>query len=81
MRPVHGGLSLRPLDVQEPHHVGPLAAARLRGPQIYVKEHLLPALYLSFKLGLKGVPLAQKEAVDFPFDGSGTRRRRRRVAW
>jgi hypothetical protein len=29
-----------------------------------VKEHLLPALYLPFQPGLKGVTLAQKEAID-----------------
>jgi hypothetical protein len=29
-----------------------------------VEEHLLPALYLPFQLGLQGVPLTQKEAVD-----------------
>jgi hypothetical protein len=39
-----------------------------------VKEHLLPALYLSFQLDLKGVPFAQKEAIDFLFGCLGTRR-------
>jgi len=34
-----------------------------------VKEHLPPALYLSFQLDLKGVPLAQKEAIDFLLGG------------
>jgi hypothetical protein len=45
-----------------------------------VKEYLIPALYLSFQLGLKGVLLAQSEAIDFLIGGFGTRRRRR-LAW
>ena len=36
----------------------------LPGPQIYVKEHPAPAVDLPFQLGLKGVPLAQKETID-----------------
>ena len=59
MRPLHGGLSLRLLDVEELHYIGLLATAGLPRPQVNVKEHLFPALYLSFQLGLKGVPLAQ----------------------
>jgi hypothetical protein len=34
-----------------------------------VKEHLAPAGDLPFQLGLKGVPLAQKERVDFLLGG------------
>jgi hypothetical protein len=34
-----------------------------------VKEHLAPALYLPFQLGLKGVPLAQNETIDFLLGG------------
>jgi hypothetical protein len=59
MRPLHGDCHLRPLDVEELHYILPLATACLPGPQVNVKEHLAPALYLSFQLGLKGVPLAQ----------------------
>jgi len=34
-----------------------------------VKEHLAPAGDLPFQLGLKGVPLAQEEAIDFLLSG------------
>jgi hypothetical protein len=30
-----------------------------------VEEHLVPALYLPFQLGLQSVPLAKEETVDF----------------
>jgi len=39
-----------------------------------VKEHLAPALYLPFQLGLKGVPLAQNEPIDHLLGGFYTRR-------
>jgi hypothetical protein len=39
-----------------------------------VKEHPAPALYLSFQLGLKGVPLAQNETIDFLLGGFYARR-------
>jgi hypothetical protein len=34
-----------------------------------VKEHPTPALYLTFQLGLQGVPLAQEETIDFLLGG------------
>jgi hypothetical protein len=68
------------LILKEPNYIGPLAASGLPSPQVYVQEHLLPALYLSFQLGLKGVPFAQREAIDFLIGGLGTRRRWR-LAW
>jgi hypothetical protein len=34
-----------------------------------VKEYPAPALYLPFQLDLKGVPLAQKESIDFLLGG------------
>jgi hypothetical protein len=74
MRPVYGGLSLRPLDVEELHDLRPVLAGCFPRPQIDVKEHLAPALYLPFQLGLKGVPLAKKETVDFLPGCFGTRR-------
>jgi hypothetical protein len=40
-----------------------------------MKEHLAPALYLPFQLDLKGVPLAQKEAIDLLLGGFFARRR------
>jgi hypothetical protein len=49
------------LILKEPNYVGPLAAAGFPGPQLYVKEHLAPALYLPHQLDLKGMPLAQSE--------------------
>jgi hypothetical protein len=39
-----------------------------------VKEYPAPALYLPFQLGLKGVPLAQKETIDFLLGGLPARR-------
>jgi hypothetical protein len=39
-----------------------------------VKEHLAPALDLPFQLGLKRVPLAQKESVHVLLGGFPTRR-------
>jgi len=39
-----------------------------------VKEHLIPARYLSFQPGLQSVPLAQQEPIDFLPGGFGARR-------
>jgi len=69
MRPLHSGLSLRPLGVEEPDYIRPLAASCFPRPQLYVKEHLAPARYLSFQLGLKGVPLAQEETINLLLPG------------
>jgi hypothetical protein len=41
-----------------------------------VEEHLAPALDLPFQLGLKCVPLAQKEPVHVLLGGFRTRQRR-----
>jgi hypothetical protein len=46
-----------------------------------VKEHLLPAGDLPFQLGLKGVPLAQKEPIDFLLCGFYARRSIKQVAY
>jgi hypothetical protein len=80
VRPVDGGRCLRPLNVKELDDPCPVLAACLPRPQVDVKEYLSPALYLPFQLGLKGVPLAQEEAIDFLLGGFGTRRRGR-LAW
>jgi hypothetical protein len=48
------------LILEEPYDIFPLAPSGFLGPEIYVKEHLAPALYLPFEFDLKGVPLAQK---------------------
>src|SRR5215212_2180806 len=69
VRPLYSSHRLRPLDVQEPHYIRPLLPSCLPRPQIYVKEHLAPALYLPFQLGLKGVPLAQMETIDLLLGG------------
>jgi hypothetical protein len=53
------------LNLKEPYDIFPLPPSGFPAPQIYVKEHLAPALYLPFQLGLKGVPLAQEETIDF----------------
>ena len=75
--PLPGRRCLDALILKEPHYVRPLAPSGLSGPQLYVKEHLAPALYLPFQLDLKGVPLAQNEAIDHLLGGFGARRRRR----
>ena len=53
------------MDLKEPHHVFPVAAACLPRPQIHVEEHPVPAKNLPLQLGLQGVTLAQEEAVYF----------------
>jgi hypothetical protein len=62
---VPGSRCLLTLNLKELYDIFPLSTGCLSGPQIYVKEHLAPAGDLPFQLGLKGVPLAQKEGVDF----------------
>src|SRR5919112_2249691 len=61
--PVPGRGCLDALILKEPYDIFPLAAACFPGPQIYVKEHLAPALYLPFQLDLEGVPLAQNQTI------------------
>ena len=53
-----GRRCLYALNLKDLYDIFALSTGCLSGPQIYVKEHLVPALYLSFQLGLKGVPLA-----------------------
>jgi hypothetical protein len=50
---------LGPLNLEELYDIFPLSPGCLPGPQVYVKEHLAPAVDLSFQLGLEGVPLAK----------------------
>jgi hypothetical protein len=70
---------LSPLNLKEPYDIFPLPPFCFPRPQVYVEQHPAPALYLPFQLGLKGVPLAQKEAIDVFL--SGTRAVRRGLAW
>jgi len=56
---------LHALHLEEPHDIFAILTGCLPGPQVYVEEHLAPAGDLPFQLGLKGVPLAQKETIDF----------------
>src|SRR5918995_4833570 len=58
--PLPGRRCLDALILKEPYDIFPLPPACFPGPKIYVKEHLAPAGDLSFQLGLKCVPLAQK---------------------
>ena len=60
-----GRSCLLTLNLKELYDIFALSTGCLSGPKIYVKEHLAPALYLPFQLDLKGVPLAQKETIDF----------------
>jgi hypothetical protein len=71
---VPGRDCLHSLNFQELYDIFPLSTGCLSGPQLYVKEHPAPALYLPFQLGLKGVPLAQKETIDFLLSGFYARR-------
>ena len=64
-----GRRCLHTLNLKELSDVFTVATGCLLGPQIYVKQHLAPALYLPFQLGLKGVPLAKEERVDFLLGG------------
>jgi hypothetical protein len=74
-----GRRRLSPLKLKEPYDIFPLPPSCFPRPQVYVEQHPAPALYLPFQLGLKGVPLAQKEAIDVFL--SGTRAGRRGLAW
>jgi len=60
---------LHALNLKEPYDIFPLPPSCFPGPQIYVKEHLAPAGDLPFQLGLKGMPLAQKETIDLLLGG------------
>ncbi|HEX5915570.1 MAG TPA: hypothetical protein VFY54_20905, partial [Rubrobacter sp.] len=71
---VPGRRCLHTLNLKELYDIFPLSTDCLSGPQIYVKEHPVPALYLPFQLGLKGVPLAQNESIDFLLGGFYARR-------
>jgi len=57
------------LNLKELYDIFPVFPGSLPRPQVNVKEHLVPALYLPFQLGLQGVPLAQKETIDFLLGG------------
>jgi hypothetical protein len=48
MGSVAGRGCLDALILKKPHDIIPLPAACFLGPQVYVKEHLVPARYLSF---------------------------------
>jgi len=64
-----GRRCLYALNLKELYDIFALSTGCLPGPQIYVKEHLAPALYLPFQLDLQGVPVAQKETIDFLLGG------------
>src|SRR5918994_3309954 len=70
---VPGRRCLYALNLKELYDVFALSAGCLPGPQIYVKEHLVPAGDLPFQLNLKGVPLAQKKTIDFLLGGFDAR--------
>jgi hypothetical protein len=77
---VPGKRCLLTLNLKELYDIFALSTGCLSGPQIYVKEHPTPALYLPFQLGLKGVPLAQEETIDFLLGGLYARRSTEQVA-
>jgi hypothetical protein len=64
-----GRRCLYTLNLKELYDIFALSTGCLSGPKIYVKEYPAPALYLPFQLGLKSVPLAQKESIDFLLGG------------
>jgi hypothetical protein len=47
-----GRRCLHTLNLKELYDIFPVSTSCLSGPQIYVKEHPAPALYLPFQLGL-----------------------------
>jgi hypothetical protein len=49
---VPGRRCLLTLNLKELYDIFPISTGCLSGPKIYVKEHLAPALYLPFELGL-----------------------------
>jgi len=62
---VPGRGCLQTLNLKELDDIFAVSPSCLPGPQVYVKEHLVPAGDLPFQLGLQSVPLAQKETIDF----------------
>jgi len=66
---VPGRRCFHTLNLKELYDIFALSTGCLSGPQLYVKEHLAPAGDLPFELDLKGVPLAQKESIDFLLGG------------
>jgi hypothetical protein len=66
---VPGRDCLLALNLEELYDIFPVSTGCLPGPQVYVIEHLTPTGDLPFQLGLKGVPLAQKETIDFLLGG------------
>jgi hypothetical protein len=66
---VPGRSCLHTLNLKELYDIFPVSTGRLPRPQVYVKEHLLPAGDLPFQLGLKSVPLAEEETIDVLLGG------------
>jgi len=64
-----GRRCLHTLNLKELYDIFALSTGCLPGPQVNVKEHPAPAGDLPFQLGLEGVPLAQKETIDFLLGG------------
>ncbi len=60
-----GRSCLPTLNLKELYNIFPASTGCLPRPQVYVKEHLLPAGDLPFQLGLQSVPLAKEETIDF----------------
>jgi hypothetical protein len=52
MGSVPGRGCLPTLHLEEPHDIYPVSTGCLSGPQVDVEEHLSPARYLPFQLGL-----------------------------
>src|SRR5215212_3407104 len=74
---------LHTLNLKELYDIFPLSPGCLPGPQVDVKEHLAPTRDLSFQLGIKGVPPAQKQTIDLLLGwlGAGPRRFARNVTY
>src|SRR5215208_3437205 len=62
--PLPGGHCLSSLNFKEPYDIFPLPPSCFPRPEVYVKEHPTPALYLPFQLDFQSVPLAQNETID-----------------
>jgi hypothetical protein len=61
---VPGRGCLHSLNLEELYDIFAVSTGCLSGPQVYVEQNPAPAGDLSFQLGLKGMPLAQKETID-----------------
>jgi len=66
---VPGRGCLHTLNLKELYDIFPVSTGCLPRPQVYVKEHLVPAGDLPFQLDLQSMPLAQEETIEAHLSG------------